>query len=130
MAVATLFLFAIPVISYSTGTDCVFREASEAIKAENYAGARTLFEQACNEGHSISCFNAGLMQGGSGGSQNLTQAVKQYNLACNGGLTQGCHHEGLMYESGSGVTQDIDKAKILFGIACQSGYAKSCAKDR
>ena len=57
----------------------LFNQGVTAHKKENFTQAAKLYEQACKNNHTDSCYNLGILyENGQGVKQNHTQAAKLY----------------------------------------------------
>jgi TPR repeat protein len=66
---------------------------------EDYAKAYKLFDQACQKGDALGCYNMGNMyENGIGREQNQNDAIHFYGLACSSGLQIGCQSLKLLQE--------------------------------
>ena len=58
------------------------------------------------------------------------QAVKYYNIACDGGAMNACMTLGLLFEGGRGVTRNFKEARQYFKKVCASGDQNACLAER
>jgi len=88
---------------------------------------RKLFEETCNDGKSISCYNMGLAYAyGDGVDKNDTKALEFYTKACNKDYFKSCSQAAIIYEESSTVKEDMKKAFNLYSHACGGGDAFAC----
>ncbi len=130
-SVALLFvaLFVLPAVGYSADTSSMALEGGEAYKAKDYARARELYDQACERGNTVGCFNAGNMfRKGMGGAEDQARARALYEQAWEGGYAKGCYYAGLMFDTGEGGAQHYARARAIFDQACKGGDAEGCFK--
>ena len=75
-----------------------------------------------------SCF-ADAYQDGTKALENkiYSEAVVQFEKACDNGNAKGCFHLGTLYEKGDGVVQNKYKAVSLYTQACHGGEADGCS---
>ena len=59
-------------------------------------------------------------------AQDLPQAARLFQRACDLGNAGGCNNLGLAFGSGQGVPQDYERAFTLFEQACSGGFAEGC----
>ena len=68
-----------------------YNQALSAYGNRDYARARALFEQACNEGNSWGCSDLGIMfSSGKGGAVDMARAQEAFDKACKGGNATAC----------------------------------------
>ena len=93
----------------------------------NYVQAATLFREACDAGHSASCYLLGTMLiMGRGALQDHPQALRLYQKACDGGDLLGCLNLGSMYRLGDSVPQDYQRTLTLYQRVCDGGQIAGC----
>ena len=75
-----------------------------------------------------SCF-ADAYQDGTKALDNkiYSEAVAQFEKACDNGNAKGCFQLGRLYEKGDGLPQNKYKAVFLYTQACHGGEADGCS---
>ena len=91
--------------------------------SKDKAGARSLFEKACELNHGMACVNITKVAGDS-----LTDAEKYayFDKACTAGSGEGCWRVGFAHSRGTGVPQDKAKAMPYYRMSCGLGDAQGC----
>ncbi len=56
-----------------------------------------------------------------------SEAVAQFEKACDNGNSKGCFQLGRLYEKGDGLVQNKYKAVSLYTQACHGGEADGCS---
>ncbi|SMP87826.1 hypothetical protein SAMN06314019_1036 [Epsilonproteobacteria bacterium SCGC AD-311-C15] len=80
---------------------------------------RKLFEENCNDGKSISCYNMGLMyEHGDGVDKDNEKALSFYIKACDKNYFTSCSKAAVLYEEGQGIKKDMKEAFKLYTKAC------------
>jgi TPR repeat protein len=79
-----------------------------------------------SRGASSSPATSGSELGSAAVAQDLPQAARLFQRACDLGHAGGCNNLGLAFESGQGVPQDYERAFTLFEHACGGGFAEGC----
>jgi TPR repeat protein len=63
---------------------------------------------------------------GLGVTQDDAVAASYHQMACDGGIPQGCFNLGTMFTYGIGVRSDSARAAALFRQACDAGLVEAC----
>ncbi|MGB9406319.1 MAG: hypothetical protein WCA89_02220 [Terracidiphilus sp.] len=95
---------------------------------KRYSDAIPLFNQACSDGKTNSCYYLGLMYDfGQGVSQDSSRAAVFYSESCKAGNGVACFHLGMLrqYQPGSAVCKSPALA-LGASKGCDSGNAMSC----
>ncbi len=86
------------------------------------------FEEDCNKGDTISCYNMGLMYDYGDGTiaEDDEKALAFYIKACDKNYFKSCSKAAVLYEEGKGLKQDMKEAFKLYSKACGGGDAFAC----
>ena len=89
---------------------------------------KKLFEEACNDGKTISCYNLGLMYNYGDGSidEDDEKALGYYIKACNKNYFESCSRAAVLYEEGKNIKEDMNEAFKLYSKACGGEDAFGC----
>lgn len=89
--------------------------------------ARVYYQRGCNAGDSRGCYSLGILyEFGDGGAEDLGEAVRLYDLACQLD-DESCTYLAYMYENGRGVGTDVNRAKALYERGCDGDDARGCS---
>jgi hypothetical protein len=106
------------------------RATSEGLLAHGageFEAARKHFEQACDDGDAVGCFDLAVMaKNGEAGPKDLARARVFYDRACTRGKLDACSDLGFMLYKGDGGAQDMVRARDLFDQACEDRVALGC----
>jgi TPR repeat protein len=124
-----------------------YHQALSAYSNRDYARARALFEQACNEGNSWGCSDLGIMiSSGKGGAVDMARAREFFDKACKAGHAGACSMKDnpppavakapavsadptqKIYDEAvvASRSRDHTRARSLLEEACKGGNAKGC----
>ena len=85
------------------------------------------FEEDCNNGKTISCYNMGLMYDyGDGVDEDDEKALDFYIKACDKNYYTGCTKAALIYEESKTVKENKKEALKLYTKACGGGDGFAC----
>lgn len=106
----------------------LLREADEAWKAEDFAEAQDLYEQACNLNEAGACLNFGiLLADHSWANRDPAAAVPPLKMACDAQLADACAALGQMALEGDGMPADLQLGLSYVSKACAAGNGEACA---
>lgn len=73
----------------------------------------------CDLGDIKACGELGFKYQTDPASKNMQEAIKYYDIACNGGYSQSCFNLANIYEIGNEVEKDLTKSLIFYDRACE-----------
>lgn len=98
-----------------------------ALNASTADERKASFEEACDEGNTLSCYNMGVMYDrGDGIEEDDVKALDFYIKACDKDYLQSCSRAAVLYEEGKGIKEDMNKAFGLYSKACGGGDGFAC----
>lgn len=107
--------------------DTHFEQAVLAYKSGNKIKAAELFKTACNNNHTISCYNLAVMsKTGDGIDTNMQVAIPLLIKACENGIYKACYNLGIIYNEGEGVIVDKQQSEKYLEIACENYFGHAC----
>ena len=104
--------------------------AGAAGAADGPPDAASLTRECTSEKNFKSCNELGLtfVSAQNKADRQYAEAHKFFQMACDGGETEGCNNLGYMFDIGDGVEKDHTKAVELYTISCDNSNPDGCAK--
>lgn len=101
------------------------KPSSEVVLDKEYEKSAKIFKESCEKGHLYNCYNlANFYKEGRGVIKSESNALKYYQISCDGKLPYGCFMIGEMaYEK-----KEYEKAVQNYSLACDLGDDKGCLK--
>ncbi|MFZ5891954.1 MAG: tetratricopeptide repeat protein [Myxococcota bacterium] len=111
-----------------SGTPCSGAAEASAQRNDTPRSQKELSE-ACHRKDVRACQQLGnaLAHRENRSQEDLSEAFRYYQLACEGGLPDGCANVGAMYEEGWGVPVNIQKAREYYEATCNERTQLSCS---
>ena len=105
-----LKIMLLSILSVQFSYAVMVNDGFEEFKRGNITEAISIFEQACTDGASAGCYNAGLIYyKGEVISQDYPKAVNYFVKACDDGHSGACYNLAYMYQNALGVRQNFPK---------------------
>lgn len=118
---STIFVFGMSDSKLTGGV-----EPSKDIVLDNdYSKSAQIFKESCSKGHMYNCYNlANFYKDGRGVIKSMDNALKYYNIACDGGLPYACYEVGADYMS----KKDFNNSNLYYKKACELGDDNGCLR--
>ncbi|CAD7289120.1 Putative beta-lactamase HcpC [Campylobacter majalis] len=99
------------------------KPSGESILENEYDKSAAIFKESCEKGHLYNCYNlAKFYLDGRGVIQSEANAIKYYQIACDGKLPYACSELAIIWQQNG----DVKKANEQFNHACDLGDDKAC----
>ena len=120
-----IMVFCFMCFQYSSAVSV--NDGFEEYNKGNVFQALNIFEEACEGGAYVGCYNAALIYyKGSRVERDYEKAANLFIKACDEGHSEACYNIAYMFENGLGVNTDSSKAAILYDRSCQNGVGAAC----
>ena len=112
-------------VSFQFSSAVSVNDGFEEYNKGNVFQALNIFEEACEGGAYVGCYNAGLIYyKGERVERDYEKAANLFIKACDEGHSQACYNIAYMFENGLGVRLDPSKAVSLYDRSCQKSGCK------
>ena len=92
--------------------------------------AFNLYSKACGGDYAFACHNVAITYSKSDKKALENIALKFYDKACDGGITESCIYLGRMHRDSRSLHRDYKKAKEYFAKACEGNNRLGCKEER
>lgn len=101
------------------------KPSGEIVLDKEYEKSAKLFKESCEKGHMYNCYNiANFYKDGLGVIKSEINALKYYQISCDGKLPYGC----FMVAEFAYKNANVAKAIENYSLACDLGDDKGCLK--